>query len=314
MSPAKPRLARWSGFAALLAMAGLPIYINAPKVYADQYGLNLAALGGALFLLRLVDVVQDPFPGWLAQATARHRGLTVWAAIALMSVGMIALFAMTPPIAPLAWFALTLAGVFSGYSFLTIVFYAQGVARAESMGEGGHLRLAVWRESGALLGVCVAAVLPVALSTWLAHPHALFAGFFAGFAVLAGWSMRREWRLGWQGRTGPIAGSVGGGDGGGSDPVAGDVRARPVAHRSPRRRGVRAVGFAPWGFVAKATLAMAALVVLPLLQWSGFSGPDSPPQALAVLGLVYAGLPCLLKLAAMSLLAATDLQGVPAHV
>jgi len=45
-------------FAAMLASAGLPIYIHAPKVYADQFGVSLAALGAVLFGLRLIDLVQ----------------------------------------------------------------------------------------------------------------------------------------------------------------------------------------------------------------------------------------------------------------
>lgn len=36
----------WSLFAALIAAAGLPIYIHAPKFYVDEYGTSLAALGG----------------------------------------------------------------------------------------------------------------------------------------------------------------------------------------------------------------------------------------------------------------------------
>ena len=53
-------------FAAMLAGAGLPIYIHAPKFYVDQYGVSLAALGGVLFVLRLFDFVQDPVLGWLS--------------------------------------------------------------------------------------------------------------------------------------------------------------------------------------------------------------------------------------------------------
>ena len=61
-------LPAWSLFAALIASAGLPIYIHAPKFYVDSYGVSLAALGVTLALLRLFDVVQDPVLGWLAEA------------------------------------------------------------------------------------------------------------------------------------------------------------------------------------------------------------------------------------------------------
>ena len=63
---ASPRLGAWALFAGMIAAAGLPIYIHAPKFYVDEYGVGLAALGGALVLLRLIDVVQDPVLGWLS--------------------------------------------------------------------------------------------------------------------------------------------------------------------------------------------------------------------------------------------------------
>ncbi|MEM8802354.1 MAG: MFS transporter, partial [Pseudomonadota bacterium] len=53
-------LAPYALFASALAMAGLPIYIHAPKFFVDEYGVSLAALGAVLFGLRLLDVVQDP--------------------------------------------------------------------------------------------------------------------------------------------------------------------------------------------------------------------------------------------------------------
>ncbi|MES2665439.1 MAG: MFS transporter [Pseudomonadota bacterium] len=186
-------LARWSLFAAMIAAAGLPIYIHAPKVYVDSYGLSLTALGVTLAALRLIDVVQDPLLGWLAEATRPRRGLWVAGASALMAASMLGLFAVPPPMAPLAWFALTLTGVFSAFSFLTICFYAEGVAFAARLGAGGHVRLASWREAGSLLGVCAAAVAPVALLPLTGAPFAAFAIGFAGLALIATYAMRRNW-------------------------------------------------------------------------------------------------------------------------
>ncbi|MEL6417371.1 MAG: MFS transporter, partial [Pseudomonadota bacterium] len=57
MNTAPQRLSAYAVFAALLASAGLPIYIHAPKFYVDEYGVSLAALGAVLFGLRLIDVV-----------------------------------------------------------------------------------------------------------------------------------------------------------------------------------------------------------------------------------------------------------------
>ncbi|EEW26701.1 MFS transporter [Rhodobacter ferrooxidans] len=191
--PASFGLAPWSLFAALIAAAGLPIYIHAPKVYVDEYGVGLAALGAVLFGLRLFDVVQDPALGWLAEIGRRQRGAMVAGAAALMALAMLGLFAVTPPVAPLLWFALTLAVLFTAFSFLTIAFYAEGVAKAATLGPSGHLRLAGWREAGGLIGVSVAAVAPVALASVTDQPFAAFALGFALLAVVAVWAMRRQW-------------------------------------------------------------------------------------------------------------------------
>jgi GPH family glycoside/pentoside/hexuronide:cation symporter len=188
------RLPAWSLFAALIATAGLPIYIHAPKFYVDSYGVSLAALGFTLAALRLIDVVQDPFLGWLAEATRPRRRLGIALAVLLMVVSMTGLFAVAPPTPPLLWFALCLTGLFSGFSFLTICFYAEGVGKAETLGAQGHIRLAGWRAGGSLLGVCFAAVAPVALAPLTTQPFTLFTAVFAALALAAILAMRPEWQ------------------------------------------------------------------------------------------------------------------------
>ncbi len=67
-----------------------------------------------------------------------------------------------------------------------------------------------------------------------------------------------------------------------------------------------AAGFGLWSFVSKFTLAFAAVALLPLLQARGFvPGGDSPEAALWLLSVLYALLPCALKLVAITLLATT---------
>ena len=188
------RLYAWSLFAALIATAGLPIYIHAPKFYVDSYGVSLAAMGFVLAGLRLIDVVQDPALGWLAEATRPRRKTGVALAVILLVASMAALFAVPPPIAPLGWFALCLTGLFSAFSFLTICFYAEGVAKAETLGPGGHIRLAGWREGGSLLGVCLAAVAPVALAAATDSPFTAFAALFAVLAIAATLAMQSQWQ------------------------------------------------------------------------------------------------------------------------
>lgn len=400
--------AGWAAFSAMLAMAGLPIYIHAPKFYVDEYGVGLAALGTVLFALRLIDFVQDPALGWLAQATAGIRAGMIAAAGGVMAAAMLGLFAVVPPVAPLLWFALTLTLLFSAFSFLTICFYAQGVAKAESMGPDGHVRLAAWRETGALLGVCAAAAAPTLLALGPNPPFEAFAILFAAFALGAVWVMRLEWsatpapgaaldgfgavlrdpiarrllgvaflnaapvavsstlflfyvesRLAAPGWEGPLlllfflsaagaaplwaaaarrhgekpmllagmtlailafagAALLGPGDQllfalvclasgaalGADLTLLSALFARRMAHILPQG----AAGFALWAFVSKATLAIAAITVLPFLQSQGFTGPASPPQALTALALTYALIPCALKFLAIALLATTRLE------
>ena len=181
-------------FGGMLAMAGLPIYIHAPKFYGDTYGVSLAAIGAVLLVLRLLDMGQDPFFGWLSTRFASARSVLVAAGGGLMALSMLGLFAVTPPIAPIAWFALTLTGLFSGYSLLVINFYAQGVQTGAGMGQGGHVRLASWRETGTLLGVCIAAAMPTVLMSVTDQPFAGFAAVFAAICLLSVFVMRGAWQ------------------------------------------------------------------------------------------------------------------------
>jgi GPH family glycoside/pentoside/hexuronide:cation symporter len=195
MAMAPRRLFAWSLFAAMLAAAGLPIYINAPKHYVDTYGVDLAALGLVLFALRLIDVVQDPALGWAAERWKRARAAQVTAATAVMAGAMAMLFAVPPAGPPLLWFALSLVLLFSAFSFLSICFYAEGVGKAVRLGRNGYLRLAGWREAGSLAGVCAAAVAPTLLATLTGAPLAAFALAFALLCLVALAGMRGEW--GW---------------------------------------------------------------------------------------------------------------------
>lgn len=62
------------------------------------------------------------------------------------------------------------------------------------------------------------------------------------------------------------------------------------------------LAFGIWTFAGKLGLALAAFLVMPLLQWNGFQpGQANSPEALNTLGLAYAVLPCVLKLGALAL-------------
>jgi GPH family glycoside/pentoside/hexuronide:cation symporter len=192
MSAWSERLPAYTGFAAVLSAAGLPIYIYAPKYYADTYGVSLTALGAILFGLRLFDVVQDPVLGWISERLRNGKALIVSMVAVLLALSMIGLFVVAPPVNPAIWFAVTITGLFSAFSFLTINFYAQGISKAGD-GPKGHMRLAAWRETGALLGVCIAAVMPTVLMDLSDAPFATFAYGFAAATLAATLFMWPEW-------------------------------------------------------------------------------------------------------------------------
>ena len=401
------RLPAFSLFAAVLSGAGLPIYIYAPKYYADTYGVSLTALGAVLFGLRLFDVVQDPVLGWISERLTRFKKLAITLTAFALALAMIGLFAVAAPIAPIWWFGLTITGLFTAFSFLTINFYAQGISKAGNAA-GGHVRLAAWRESGALLGVCIAAVIPTVLIGVVADPFAVFAIGFAVVTLVAAYFMWPEWKGRVAQEPSQIRDIL-------ADPIARRllilalVNATPLAVSSTlflfyvesrlgapgwegallvlfflaaalsspawsalaRRFGEKRVllaamtlavasfgytltlstgdvipfaiicvlsgatigadltlmpamfakrmaaisptggqGFGLWSLVNKFTLAFAAVVLLPLLERSGFTAgaTDLPDTALTTLTVLYALVPSLLKLLAIGLLIATKLE------
>lgn len=408
----KDRLPAYSLFAAILSGAGLPIYIYAPKYYADTYGVSLTALGTILFALRLFDVVQDPVLGWLSERLRRGKAIIISTGAVLLAISMLGLFGVAPPISPLWWFGITITGLFSAFSFLTINFYAQGIGKAGPQADG-HVRLAAWRESGALLGVCLAAIAPTLLMGMTDNPFATFAWGFVAVTAAATLFMWPEWKTtverepsqigdilsdklarrllilalinaaplavsstlflffvdsrldapGWEGPllvlfflaaalSSPVWSKLA--QSFGAKPVlltamvlavlsfgytltlgAGDVVpfavvcvlsgatigadltllpalfARRMSEISPNG----GQGFGLWSLVNKFTLALAAAVLLPLLEQSGFrtGAQDNPQEALTRLTLLYALVPSVLKLVAIGLLAATSLDNTEAR-
>ena len=408
MTALAQRFPAYTGFGAVLSGAGLPIYIYAPKYYADTFGVSLTALGAVLFGLRLFDVIQDPVLGWISERLRQGRAFAVSAGAVLLAASMLGLFAMTPPIDPIWWFGITITGLFSAFSFLTINFYAQGITKVGDDTKG-HVRLAAWRESGALLGVCLAAVAPTLLMDVSAAPFATFAWGFAAATLVATLFMWPEWtgaradlppspmgvilrdplarrllilalvnatplavsstlflfyvesRLGAPGWEGPllvmfflaaavsspiwsmlarrygekpvllsamvlavasfgVTLTLGQGDTSAfalicivsGATIGADLTLLPAMFA--RRLAVIAPnggqGFGLWSLVSKFTLAFAAVLLLPLLERSGFAVSVSaqPEQALVMLTVLYALVPSVLKLVAIALLAATKLE------
>ncbi len=177
------------GLAAVLAAAGLPLYVHLPR-FAAETGMGLGTVGALLLVFRLFDLVQDPLLGLLADRWRRwRRGLAMGSLIA-MGIGFFWVFTLQPGIWELA---AGLAVLFTGFSLGMILFYSQGVGLAQGAGE--HLRLAGLREAGTLTGIVIAALLPTlfAVLTNPARSYALFGLVMLGLSVLAALATRGFW-------------------------------------------------------------------------------------------------------------------------
>jgi GPH family glycoside/pentoside/hexuronide:cation symporter len=172
-------LSRYGFLGLPLAFAALPIYVQAPHYYAEQFGLSLATLGLMLLAVRSLDAIADPWIGkWVDRrgmdtASARFITTLTLAAIVLV-MGFWGLW--FPPlslgIAIEGWLMATLLLTFGGYSVLSIAHAAWGANLAKN---ATHRHLVVsWREGFGLIGVLLASVLP------------LLIGFGWTTAILAG--------------------------------------------------------------------------------------------------------------------------------
>ena len=180
--------------AAMLAFAGLPLYVHTPRYYAEVVGVDLAALGAVLLASRALDSVQDPLIGRLADRWPGRR--EPWALVAgcVLVAGFAILFAPPQWGQPLPRLAIGLVAAFTGFSALQIALYDHGLAQAESVG-GGYTRIALWREAGGLMGICLAALVPVAFGSMLGLPSGFtaYAAVFSLLALLALARMRDRW-------------------------------------------------------------------------------------------------------------------------
>lgn len=143
-----------------LAFAALPLYVHVPRLYAESVGLPLALVGGVLLLTRLADALIDPLLGmWSDRLGDRRRLILI--ALPLLALGLAALLA-PPEHGGTAWFVVTLALTFVGFSLATINYHAWGAELGATPLE--RVRVTAAREMFALGGVVVAAALPSLLS------------------------------------------------------------------------------------------------------------------------------------------------------
>jgi glycoside/pentoside/hexuronide:cation symporter, GPH family len=185
----KTEIARYSLFAAPLAMAALPIYVHIPKHYAEL-GLPLVSLGILLLVLRLADAFVDPFLGRLAD---RLRTRFASCAIAAVVLGAGMLMLLNPAWAAgqlWAWLTASLIAVYFGFSFATIAHGAWGAELPPT--PASRATYTASREAIGLIGVLFAAALPATLASNTGEGLARFSWIFLFVLIIA---IALLWRL-----------------------------------------------------------------------------------------------------------------------
>ena len=171
---------RISLYAMMLAAAGIPLYIHLPRFAAVNLGIGLGAIGTILLLIRLIDLVQDPFLGWLIDRwKGMQLGFALFAAAGL-AVGFPMLFGATTETS-VAKIVVTLILLFSAYSLGSILLYGRSAMLASKADQIGLLSVAGYREGGMLLGVVLATMAPATF----AHFGAVSQGYPAYGLMLA---------------------------------------------------------------------------------------------------------------------------------
>ena len=167
-----------------LAFVALPLYVMLPNHYAREFGVPLAWLGAVLLGARLFDAVIDPLLGRLSDhllARSRHAVLwmSAWASLVLLIAFTLLFF---PPVrsgpALLVWATALLLLTYSAYSVLNITHQAWGAMLGNTPALRSHVF--AWREGLGLVGVLLAAVVPLAMG--LGASVVVF-----GVALLLGW-------------------------------------------------------------------------------------------------------------------------------
>ena len=157
-----------------LAMLSLPLYVLLPSFYASQLGLPIAAVGGALLIVRIFDAACDPIVGVLCDrwrpAFGRRRLWTI-AAAAPTALASYAVFA--PP-SGAGLFYLTIWGVaLSGaWSAMLIPYTTWGAELSTTY--AGRTRVAGFREALAVVGTLAALVIQAVVAQQVSERAALF--------------------------------------------------------------------------------------------------------------------------------------------
>lgn len=172
--------------AVMLSVLGMTYYVYIPKVYADEYGLNLTLLGVVILLTRVWDGLIDPVIGTLSDHTQSSWGRRKpWIFIGSLFL-CLTFFLLLNPIAMfnqsqlILWFAVLSFLFFVFWTAVTVPFEALGVELTFDYDQ--RTRLLGIRESGILIGTFLASLVPF-IATSMAGGHTQIASVLSSISI-----------------------------------------------------------------------------------------------------------------------------------
>ena len=144
-----------------LAMLGMPLIIYVPPFYAAELGLELAAVGGIFFIARAWDAITDPVIGNLSDRTRGPWGRRKPWIVAGVPLLMISLYLfLSPPVAVSKTYLFVVALVFYvAWTTVQIPYLSWGAELSRDY--VARTRINGYRETGTMIGVILATLLPV---------------------------------------------------------------------------------------------------------------------------------------------------------
>jgi len=167
-----------------LAALGLPLVVYLPEFYVSELGLSLGAVGAAFLIVRLIDILFDPFIGGMMDRTRTQWGrFRPWLVMGgpLVMAGAFALFMARPGIGPVyLWFWLIV--VYAGYSMMVVSHTAWAAVLSTDYRE--RARVYGWWQSGNVVGMILVLTLPPIIALALKGDHAAGIRSMGWFVVL----------------------------------------------------------------------------------------------------------------------------------
>ncbi len=173
-------LLAYGGLQFPLATIGLPLSIYLAPFYAGEIGLPLAALGTAMLLARLSDIITDPLIGMASDrwrpAIGRRR---VWVPIgaSVLGLGVYLLFNPGKGVG-LGYFLMALAMTYLGFTMTRLPYHAWGGELSTNYEE--RTRITSVRQMFSLAGLIFATLVPALI---LQQPGATAAKVLSSLSI-----------------------------------------------------------------------------------------------------------------------------------